>query len=232
MSNLQAILRYQEIDQKLFKLERELASCAARKEYMSAKKFLEAAAEKLDSLETKARSLKDRAAEMTQKCAAVEKDLEEFSGIDELIAEGADVSYYKKAAQKQLDALKKMKAELSAIIEDAKSTDKDYKELKKEVIARQKTYATAKEKYAAEKATREDEKNALTAELAEIAKGIEESAMNKYLAKRKEKVFPVVLPLSDGRCPACTMEVPLAAINSLKDGVIECESCRRILYKA
>lgn len=232
MSNLQAILRYQETDQKLFKLEGELASCAARKEYVSAKKFLEAAAEKLDSLETKARSLKDRAAEMTQKCAAVEKDLEEFSGIDELIEEGADVSYYKKAAQKQLDALKKMKAELASIIEDAKTTDKDYKELKKEVIARQKTYATAKEEYSKAKEAREEERNALNAALEEIAKDIEESAMNKYKAKRKEKVFPVVMPIADGRCPSCMMEVPLAAINSLKDGVIECESCRRILYKA
>ena len=63
MSDLTAILRYQETDKKLFALERELASCDERKEYVKVKKFLESAAEKLDSLEAKARALKEKAAE-------------------------------------------------------------------------------------------------------------------------------------------------------------------------
>ena len=41
MAQLQAILTYQEIDQKLFALERELASCEERKEYVKWKKWLE-----------------------------------------------------------------------------------------------------------------------------------------------------------------------------------------------
>mgnify|MGYP000078164138 FL=1 len=95
----------------------------------------------------------------------------------------------------------------------------------------QKKYAEANEKYKAVKASRDDERKALEKELAGIAKDIPEEAMNKYLAKRKEKVFPVVFPLTDGRCPCCGMEVPLAAMSKLKEGVIECESCRRILYQ-
>lgn len=231
MSELTAILKYQETDKKLFALERELASCDERKEFVKVKKFLESAAEKLDSLESKARGLKEKAAAVEEGCTAAEKDLADFAGIDELIKSGGDVSYYKKAAQKQLDALRKTKSELAALVKSVKETDQEYKELKKQVIAMQKKYAEANEKYKAVKASRDDERKALEKELAGIAKDISEEAMNKYLAKRKEKVFPVVFPLTDGRCPCCGMEVPLAAMSKLKEGVIECESCRRILYQ-
>ena len=113
MSNLATILQYQETDKKLFALEKELSSCEERKEFVKAKKFLENAAEKLDSLEMKARTLKEKAAEIESRCGAIEKDLADLSGIDELIEGGADVSYYKKAALKQMDTLRKTKAELA-----------------------------------------------------------------------------------------------------------------------
>ena len=232
MSDLTAILKYQETDVKLFALERELASCEERKKYVQAKKFLEGAAEKLDSLEAKASALKGKAAEIIERCSAVEKDLADLSGIDELIEGGADVSYYIKAAQKQMDALRKTKNELAALTESINATDKEFKDLKKKVIATQKTYAEAGEKYKAVKASREDERKALVKELSAIAADISESALNKYLAKRKEKVFPVVFPLTNGRCPCCGMEVPLVAMSQLKtSGIIECESCRRILFQ-
>jgi len=50
MAQLQSILKYQELDTKLYKLEREIAGCDERKEYVKVKKFLERAPEKLDSL--------------------------------------------------------------------------------------------------------------------------------------------------------------------------------------
>ena len=90
MADLTAILKYQETDKKLFALERELASCEERKKYVQAKKFLEGAAEKLDSLEAKATALKGKAAEIIERSTAVEKELAELSGIDELIEGGAD----------------------------------------------------------------------------------------------------------------------------------------------
>ena len=131
-----------------------------------------------------------------------------------------------------MDALRKTKNELAALTENIKATDREFKDLKKKVIATQKTYDEAGEKYKAVKASREGEKKALEKELSIIAADISANAMNKYLTKRKEKVFPVVFPLTNGRCPCCGMEVPLAAMSELKNsGIIECESCRRILFQ-
>ena len=55
---LKAILNYQEIDRKLYQLERELAGSAERKKYGKLKKYMETASEKLDALDAKAEALK------------------------------------------------------------------------------------------------------------------------------------------------------------------------------
>ena len=91
MSTLQAILQYQEIDKKLFKLESELAESEERKKYVKLQKFLKVAPEKLDSLDVKATSLKSEADALTKKYEQVETTLGDFENLDELLSGGADV---------------------------------------------------------------------------------------------------------------------------------------------
>ena len=81
--SLQAILNYQEVDKKLFKLERDLAGSEERKEYVKIKKFLEAAPEKLDALEAKAAAFNAEAEKLMQKCAQFETALADFENVDE-----------------------------------------------------------------------------------------------------------------------------------------------------
>ena len=231
MSQLQAILNYQEIDKKLYKLERELAGCEERKEYVKVKKFLETAPEKLDSLEVKATSLKAEAAKLAQKYEQTEETLKEFEHLDELITGGADIAFYKKKAQALVDQLKKLKADLAALTANIKATDEEYKKLKKQVLSAQKQYADANEKYKAVKAAREPEKKALETELAKLEKDVPADMLEVYRTKRKEKIFPVVGEMIGMRCPFCSMEPPLAARNKLTGGAtIECDNCHRIIF--
>ncbi len=231
MSQLQAILNYQEIDTKLYKLEREIAGCDERKEYVKFKKFLETAPEKLDSLEVKATSLKSEAAELAKKYEHTEETLKDFEHLDELVTGGADIAFYKKKAQSVVDQLKKLKADLAALTTSIKETDAEFQKLKKQVIAAQKQYAEASEKYKAVKAAREPEKKGLEAELATIEKDIPANMLEIYKTKRKEKIFPVVGELAGTRCPFCSMEPPLAARNKLTGGgSIECDNCHRIIF--
>ena len=107
MVELQAILKYQEIDKKLYALERELAGCEERKEYLKTKKFLETAADKLDAFDAKAAQLKSAAVELTKKYLKTEDTLKDFAHLDELVAGGADIAFYKKNAMSIADQLKK-----------------------------------------------------------------------------------------------------------------------------
>ncbi|MBR2646917.1 MAG: hypothetical protein IKD47_05125 [Clostridia bacterium] len=231
MSQLQAILKYQEIDKDLYKMERELAGCDERKEYVKLKKFLETAPEKLDSLEAKAVALKAEAVELSKKYVATEETLKDFEHLDELVTGGADIAFYKKKAQSIVDQLKKIKADLNVLTTNVKETDEEYQKLKKQVISAQKQYPEASEKYKAVKAAKEADRKAIEAQLATIAKEISAETMEKYQTKRKERIFPVVGELMGNRCPFCSMEPPLAARNKLTGGgTIECDNCHRIIF--
>jgi predicted nucleic acid-binding Zn-ribbon protein len=231
MAQLQAILNYQATDSKLYKLERELAGSEERKEYVKFKKFLEAAPEELDALEVKAAALKAEATELTQKYARAEEALSDFDHLDELITSGADIAFYKKKAQSFTEQLKKLKADLNALMANIKATDEEYQKLKKQVISAQKQYAEASEKYKTLKASRDAEKKTLETELAALEKDVPAQLLEVYKTKRKEKIFPVVGELIGMRCPFCSMEPPLAARNKLTGGAsIECDNCHRIIF--
>jgi predicted nucleic acid-binding Zn-ribbon protein len=223
MVELQAILKYQEIDKRLYALERELAGCDERKEYVKAKKFLETAADKLDAYDAKAAGLKNQAIELTNKYLKTEDTLKDFSNIDELVEEGADIAFYKKNALALSDKLKKIKAELNELTASVNATDAEYQKFKKQVIEMQKKYKEAFDKYNAVKKSK--------AELKAASADVSPETMEKYKNKRKERVFPVVGQLKDNRCPFCGMEPPLAARSKLTGGgTIECDNCRRIIY--
>ena len=232
MTQLQAILNYPETDRELYQIERELAGSEERKEYAKWKKFLESAPEKLDSLEGKATSLKGAVATLEAKYEKVAETLGEFNSLDELIEGGADVSFYKKKAQVVSEQLKKIKAEINELLKTITATSEEYQKLKKQVIVAQKNFRDAKEKYEALKATKEDVRKEIEGKLEELAKSVGEETLTKYKNKRKEKIFPVLGRMVDKRCPFCSMEPPLAAVNKLTGGAtIECDSCRRILFK-
>ncbi|MBQ7370019.1 MAG: hypothetical protein IJW58_03490 [Clostridia bacterium] len=232
MTNLQAILAYQETDKELYAIEREIAGSEERKEYVKMKKFLEAAPEKLDALEVKANSLKGEASSLVEKYEKAEETLKEFDSLDELIESGADVSFYKKKAQSVMELLKKLKAEITALTASINATSDEYQKLKKQVIAAQKMYREAADKYNAVKASKEETRVELEKKLAEIAKNVNGETMERYKTKRKERIFPIIGQIQDKRCPFCSMEPPLASLNRLTGGTtIECDSCHRFIYK-
>ena len=230
MAQLQAILNYQEIDKKLYKLERDLAASEERKEYLKLKKFLESAPEKLDSLEVKAASLAAEVETLEKKYAQVEATLSDFENLDELVKSGADISFYKKKAQTKVEQLKKIKAEINTLTASIKATDAEYQKLKKQVIAAQKQYPEVSEKYKAVKSAQDTERKEIEKALAAAAAEVAPEMLAKYQTKRKEKLFPIVGELYSGRCPFCSMEPPLAAKSKLKDG-IECDNCHRIIFE-
>lgn len=231
MTQLQAILNYQEVDAKLYKLERELAGSEERKEYVKYKKFLETAPEKLDALEVKAQALKAEADELEKKYTQLEETLKDFEHLDELVTEGADIAFYQKKAQTKIDQLKKMKADINALTANIKETDAEFQKFKKQVKFAEKQYAETMEKYKALKTARDPEKKALEGELSTIAKDVPASMLEVYKTKRKEKIFPVIGELTGNRCPYCSMEPPLAARSKLTGGAtIECDNCHRLIF--
>ena len=234
MAQLQAVLKYQEIDAKIYKIERDLSASEERKEYVKVKKFLETAPEKLDALEMKAKSLRSEADELLKQYERLEETLKDFDNLDELVIGGADISFYRKKAQTKVEQLKKMRADLNVLTASIKATDEEYQKAKKQIISVEKKAPAIFNKYKELKAVKDAEKKPYEVQLADIQKEISAEFLEVYKNKRKEKIFPVVGQLNDKRCPYCSMELPIALQSKLSGGAwIECENhmCNRVLFE-
>ncbi len=234
MAQLQAILDYQKVDAQLLKIEKELSGSEERKEYVKYKKFLEGAPERLDGLDAKANGLRAETDKLSKQYEQLEEALKDFEHLDELVEEGADISFYQKKAQSIVDKIKKVKADIKALVESVKATDEEYQKLKKQVISVEKKYPALQQAYKALKAAKEAEKKPIEEELASLANAVPAEMLELYKTKRKEKIFPVVGELVGNRCPYCSMELPKAEMNKLAGGgwtVCETHNCSRILFK-
>lgn len=230
MADLKAMLEYQEVDRQLYKLELAIAESDERKKYVKLQKFLKVAPERLDALETKASALKAEAEAITKKYEQTESILADFETIDALLNEGGDVTFLKKKAQSTLENVRKLKVELNNLITGIKEIDEEYRKMKKQVISAQNQYEEAKNDYNQVKASKEDERVAILAQLKKLSANISENLFHQYQTKRKEKLFPIVGQLNQGRCPFCSMEPPIIAKSKLADG-IECDNCHRIIFE-
>lgn len=65
----------------------------------------------------------------------------------------------------------------------------------------------------------------------QMEKEIEPKFLAKYKHLRQDNIFPAFVPLNGTSCGGCSMEVPAAPMNRLKEqGYLECEQCRRYIY--
>ncbi len=225
------LLEYQKVDGSLRKIEQEIASSEERKKYLQARKVMKTALDKLDALDRHAAELIRLREELSAKAEETSKKLEEYDEIDELLDEGADVAFYKKNAQGLLEHLRSVKAELTKLLSEIDAITAEYKKLMEQGKQANKVYKENKEKAEKIEGSHAGDMKEIKAKLAEIGKNIDPKILEYYNSKRKEGIFPVVVPLSDWMC-VCGVELPLLHRSELAGGnMIECEHCRRLIYK-
>ncbi len=226
------LLEYQKVDGEYRALEQELSSSEEYKKYAQAKKFLKAAMDKLESQEARAAELRGAKDGLAARCEEMAKSIAEYADLEEMVAEGGgDISFYKKNALVLSERLRAVKGDLGKLMGEIENILAEYNKLKEQVRSMQKQYNENSEKFKALRAGRAAEANAISARLEKIGKEIPAPILEKYKQKRKEKIFPVVVPLQNGCC-MCGMDFPLAVQTKLAGGdVIECENCRRFVYK-
>ncbi len=231
MSALKELLEYQKVDGELRKIEQEIAGSEERKKYMQAKKFMESAREKLEAQDKRAVEFKAMRDRLIERCEESSKAIDEYSELDEMLEGGGDISFYKKNAQAMVERIRALKNELNTLLTDINNATEEYKKLKEQTISMQKQFKEYSEKFKEVKGSRADEAGEINQKLGKFAKKIPADTMEKYLQKRKERIFPVLVPLTGGGC-VCGMGLSLAQQGKLDGGnVIECEHCRRFIYK-
>ncbi|MDE7265200.1 MAG: hypothetical protein K2N52_02880, partial [Clostridia bacterium] len=223
---------YQEEDSKLLKIEQDAQASEEWKNFSQAKSFLTKAPEKLDNLDAKARELHAALDLLNKKYAEIEETLKDFENLDELVEEGADISFYKKNATQIAEKLKAIKAEVNALSKTIKDADDEYKAMKKKTIAMQKQYQESSAVYKEYKETKLKEMNAVKKELDKLAEKLDPEILKKYQMKRSERIFPIICAVKNDRCPKCGIELSILGKEKVsRGGVTECDNCHRFLYQ-
>lgn len=229
---IEKLLKYQEEDSKLLKIEREASNSDERKNYSQAKSFLTKAPEKLDAMDAKALEMNAILQKLNKKYEEIAETLKDFENLDELVDEGADISFYKKNATQIADKLKSIKAEINALVKSIGEADEEYQSLKKKTIAVQKQYAEYSIAYQEYRKTKLAEMEAVKSELDKLAKDIDPEVLKRYEMKRSERIFPIICAVKNDRCSKCGMELSIVGKEKIARGeATECENCHRFLYK-
>lgn len=231
MPVLKELLEYQREDGALRAIEQELLASEERKKFLQAKKFIEAARDKLEAYKKRAVDLKAMRDDIARRVEEIKASISEYAELDEMIEGGGDIAFYKKNAQAQLDRVRAIKAELAKLLAESNSVEEEYRKLREQYAAMQEQYKEYSEKFKALKNSRAQEVQSLTSKLEAMAKKIDPAIMDRYQQKRKERIFPILVPLTGDFC-MCGFEFPKYHQSELAGGnVVECENCHRFIYK-
>lgn len=229
--DLKNILAYQAEDKKLFDLESQLANDSNKQKCVQLNQTAKASQLKSSQLEEQASLVLKEMNELSKTLDASQKKGEQLLSlnIEKLTKDELDenLAMKDKVAQNLtvLDKrLTKLAENINTILAEFNHTIKSYNVAKEE-------YQKFKAAYDKKAAELEPKIAELKTHLEGIQKTVEPKLMQTYLAKRNDRIFPVLVKLEGNTCGRCRMELSASAINKLKeDGILVCEHCRRIIY--
>lgn len=228
---IEQLLKYQAVDKELKDIENSLMNSEERKKAVNAKKYLEGVNDSVNKLDDKASSLSAEylnAIELQTKLNEQEKEI--ATALDNAKSE-SEITYLVKKAEELLSRIKSVAQTVTNLSNEIQAVLKEYSGIKAKTSAAKAQYNENGEKYNRLKASVADKKQAVEQQLEELKKQVDPKLMERYLAKRANKVYPVVYEVNGTVCGACNMELSMAEIGKLKNGeIIECDQCGRILY--
>ena len=225
------LLKYQELDKKLFSAKKASVSPQFQKEFQqvanSIKQWqtevlkLEQESKKLLAEYDKLMSVEKKGLSFVEKCNKT--DISKMTD-DEL----ADFDAKTKQTANQLLELE------NRIVEHQNKVKKvvyAYKALRKNILdarAKRDGIKAKQDEFAKQK---QPEIDNIKAEMSKLEKSIDQAKLAKYKLAKQDGIFPVLVPLQENRCSGCRMQLSTLAIDKLKkDGIYECEQCRRLIY--
>lgn len=226
------LLDYQKLDTEMFKIERQLRENKNRLTAGQMHESMKNAQSRSVKLEEKAGSLLVEIDKVKKQFKVQENKMEEFIQKDLSKMTKEEVEHLSVLKNKLAQNLQILEKNLTTLAESVNAVLADFNKTIKTFNSAKEQYAKSKNAYDADVKEVEGQKAEIEKKLKEIAKNIEPNLMESYLKRRKENVFPVIVPLKGNSCGGCHVEMPYVSLTKLNDeGLLICEHCRRIIYK-
>ncbi len=229
--DINKILDYQKKDFEIIKLERQLENNEDKKIYQNMVGIIKDTKNKSTALDKEAstlleeyKSLKHTYDENLKSCGIVlNKDIEKISE-DDL----NNVANVAENLINNMNIIEKKLMYLAERVNGILSQFKDSKKKNSEAMKQYTAHKNAYEKLSEELKPQIEEKQK---EIKKLEKDVDATLLSKYKQRRADKIYPVFVPVTDKACGGCRMEIPTASLEKLKkQGFLECEHCRRIIY--
>ncbi|MBO5022114.1 MAG: hypothetical protein J6C53_01345 [Clostridia bacterium] len=229
---VEKLLEYQKLDSQLFKIERGLKENKNRILASQMHENIKNAQNRSVKLEERAGALLAEIDKVKKQFKIQEDKMQEFMQKDIESMTKAELDNLIMLKNKLAQNLQILEKNLTTLAENMNSTLAEFNKTIKTFNSAKQQYADSKNAYDADVKAVEGEKNKLTQELASLAKDIDGNLLESYQKRRRENVFPVVVPLKGNSCGGCHMEMPYVSLMKLEeDGMLVCEHCRRMIYK-
>ena len=228
---IQNILKYQNIERELRKIENEIHSCKERKLAQKAKNFLLKTEENVGKMDRRAEEL---VLLLGKAKKSYEKDfatIKEYEDTIKTLASEDEASYLTKKVNQIYENLKTIEREISSISKNIEDVAKDFGEFKIKYAKARKEYIQNKGAYEKIKQDKAEQIKEIKTKLTALSKKIDSVVLEKYTKKRDDRIFPVLVPVKDNMCGGCSMQISLKEMDKLKsEKIIECENCHRMIY--
>ena len=229
--DLKNILDYQALDSELFKIERELRENQNKKTASTMHESMKEAQGRSIKLEEKAGSLLAEIEKVKNQFKLQQDKMDEFMSKDLEKLSKEELEKLSSLKDKLAQNLVILERNLTSLAENVNAVLSDFNKTIKTFNSCKEQYAKNKSAYEQDLKAVESQKSEITKKLETLSKGIEPRILEAYQKRRKENIFPVVVPLNNNSCGGCHIELPYANISKLQDeGILTCEHCHRLIY--
>lgn len=226
---MKEMLKYQDMDLEIKRLESELAEHEDRKNAIKMQHILKDCQAKLVELENKSKETlkaysqyKNVYNNMAKNLEVIEKnaETENLSKIEGLVD----------AIDAIVSNLTMLDKKMATIINYAESVQSEYNNIMKNARSAKASMQKYKESFNGAKEEAEKLIQAKKVELQKQGSKVDSKLLQKYKQKANDSK-KVIVPLVNGKCGGCSINLSAGNLNVLKTKkVIECENCGRIIY--
>jgi len=228
---MREMIKYQEIDMQIKKLNNELASSKNKKGAGEMQQYLKDGQAKLLKLEEIAENL-------TKQYEKAVKLYNDFVSKLEMLTKSVE-----SAGVEKIDELEntinnfKVNSEtlennIATLANKINQANKEFESLMNNAKKAKHNLEVYKANYNKEKSQIEPEIAKLSKELLDQKAKVDKTLLSKYIQKSEGKMFPIFVSEAQGKCGGCRMEISASKRSDLKNkGVIECENCGRLIYQ-
>lgn len=236
MGKLDAMLLYQQTEQKKLEAEQAVRSTPARQKLSRLHKLLKTQQATIQKLTEETETRLSQINKLSEQAKRLEERIE-LENSELATITGDEESTAAEMTELRVD-IERLQKEINQVVREAKKLLSEAEKAAEEYRETNLTAKNAKKEYDQVRAVCEKERDdsaemlaSFDEKLEQIRKDVDPALFQRYEKVKQHYAVPIV-PVIGGKCSGCNMSLPMVMLKRLNapDAVLECENCGRILY--